>query len=99
MTFHNLATDTTASLVIEGPASSCTAAIGGICGLGADLVWYTIDVQWPNSGNPIDGEQKHGIYGHCDVYLQGSSGDYTVTHHCSMAENAGLEPPAGNQTK
>jgi len=42
--------------------------------------------------------QKLGVYGHCDVYVTGSDGNYDVTHHCTAADAAGLKPPQ-NQTK
>ncbi|HEY7109730.1 MAG TPA: hypothetical protein VH415_09900 [Nitrososphaeraceae archaeon] len=37
--------------------------------------------------------QKLGVYGHCDVYVTGSNGNYNVDHHCTAADAAGLKPP------
>lgn len=37
--------------------------------------------------------QKLGVYGHCDVYVTGSNGNYDVTHHCTAADAAGLKAP------
>jgi hypothetical protein len=42
--------------------------------------------------------QKLGVYGHCDVYVTGSNGNYDVSHHCTAADAAGLKPPK-NMTK
>jgi hypothetical protein len=37
--------------------------------------------------------RKLGVYGHCDVYVTGSNGNYNVDHHCTAADAAGLKPP------
>jgi len=111
MTFHNLA-DNASELSIVA-ASSCTAQVNSNCEAGAEYVWYNIDVFTPPKDqqtpkctvNPIIGPecvyphliQKAGVYGHCDVYVTGSNGNYDVTHHCTAADAAGLKPPQ-NQT-
>jgi hypothetical protein len=107
MTFHNLA-DNASELSIVA-ASSCTAQVNSNCEAGAEYVWYNIDVYTPPKDqqtpkctvNPIIGPdcvyphliQKAGVYGHCDVYVKGSDGNYDVTHHCTAADAAGLKPP------
>lgn len=113
MTFHNLA-DQPSQLSIAVTGSTCTAQVGSNCEAGAEYVWYTINVytppkneQTPQCGtNPITGPkciypydiEKYGVYGHCDVYVTGSNGNYDVQHHCTAADAAGLKPPQ-NQTK
>ena len=107
MTLHNLA-DNASELSIVA-ASSCTAQVNTNCEAGAEYVWYNIDVFTPPKDqqtpkctvNPIIGPdcvyphliQKAGVYGHCDVYVTGSDGNYDVTHHCTAADEAGLIPP------
>jgi hypothetical protein len=101
MTFHNLS-DTPATLAIDVAGfahSTCNAQPGGTCEASAEYVWYIIDVYIPNSENPTKTIQKLGVYGNCNVYLQGSAGDYKVSHHCAGAEKAGLKPSTQNQTK
>jgi hypothetical protein len=107
MTLHNLADNVTELAIVA--ASSCTAQMNSNCEAGAEYVWYNIDVFTPPKDqqtpkctiNPIIGPdcvyphliQKAGVYGHCDVYVTGSDGNYDVTHHCTAADAAGLKPP------
>ncbi|HEU4823377.1 MAG TPA: hypothetical protein VFS97_08140 [Nitrososphaeraceae archaeon] len=53
----------------------------------------------PSFENSTKRIEKLGVYGDCNVYLEGSAGDYKVSHHCAGAEAAGLKPPTQNQTK
>lgn len=112
MTLHNLADNATELSIVA--ASSCTAQVNSNCEAGAEYVWYNIEVFTPPKDqqtpkctiNPIIGPdcvyphliQKAGVYGHCDVYVTGSNGNYNVDHHCTAADAAGLKPPQ-NQTQ
>jgi hypothetical protein len=112
MTLHNLA-DNASQLTIALADSTCTAQVNSNCEAGAEYVWYTIDVYTPpkveQTPNCVIEKQlpictyphviqKLGVYGHCDVYVTGSSGKYDVSHHCTPADAAASLKPPQNQT-
>ena len=112
MTLHNLA-DNASQLTIALADSTCTAQVNSNCEAGAEYVWYTIDVYTPpkveQTPNCVIEKQlplctyphviqKLGVYGHCDVYVTGSSGKYDVSHHCTPADAAESLKPPQNQT-
>jgi hypothetical protein len=104
MTLHNLIDQPgesfSAQMDIAG-GGSCIAQAGSNCEAGADYVWYLVNLYVPNATSPLNwGHTVSGIYGSCDLYIQPAStlGEFSVKHHCSAAEKAGLEPPS-NQSK
>jgi hypothetical protein len=101
MTFHNLS-DTPAALAVNDYLllKHCNAQPnGGTCEVGTEYIWYIIWVYYPSFENSTKRIEKLGVYGDCNVYFEGSAGDYKVSHHCAGAEAAGLKPPTQNQTK
>jgi hypothetical protein len=103
MTLHNLQDEVgdegPAELSIEGISSSCTAQASSTCEAGADLVWYTVDVCVTSCDDAIWKTTLHGVYGHCDIYVQSKNSTgfppvFDATHHCAAAEKAGLNPPS-----
>lgn len=104
MTLHNLIDQPgetiSAQMDIVG-GGSCIAQAGSNCEAGADYVWYLVNLYVPNATTPSNwGHTVSGIYGSCDLYIQPAStlGEYSVKHHCTAAEKAGLQPPSNNQT-
>jgi hypothetical protein len=64
-------------------------------------VWYLVNLYVPNATTPLSwGHTVSGIYGSCDLYIEPAStlGEFSVKHHCSAAEKAGLKP-LDNQSK
>lgn len=104
MTLHNLIDQPgesfSAQMDIVG-GGSCIAEAGSNCEAGADYVWYLVNLYVPNATTPLSwGHTVSGIYGSCDLYIEPAStlGEFSVKHHCSAAEKAGLKP-LDNQSK
>jgi hypothetical protein len=105
MTLHNLIDQPgetiSAQMDIVG-GGSCIAQAGSNCEAGADYVWYLVNLYVPKATAPLNwGHTVAGINGSCDLYIQPAStlGEFSVKHHCSVAEKAGLEPSSDNQTR
>jgi hypothetical protein len=109
MTFHNLADQPSQLSIADVGStctaqvnSNCEAGADYVW-YTIDVFTPPQDQQKQNcSFNPTLGEnvctypgmiQKLGVYGHCDVYVTGSNGNYDVDHHCTAADAAGLKPP------
>ena len=104
MTLHNLIDQPgesfSAQMDIAG-GGSCIAQAGSNCEADADYVWYLVNLYVPNATSPLNWEHTvSGIYGSCDLYIQPAStlGEFSVKHHCSAAEKAGLECPSCHQS-
>jgi hypothetical protein len=118
MTFHNLSDNASQLSIADVGStctaqvnSNCEAGADYVW-YTIDIFTPPQDEQKQNcSFNPILEERactypsmirELGVYGHCDVYVTGSNGNYDVTHHCTAADAAGLKPPqnmtSGNMT-